>query len=69
MQLSTESARASSALEDRCLDFEPLRISDPFEIGISREFRLRGLAWGLTLSAILWSSFLVAGRELWSLWR
>jgi len=67
MPLSTGSAVAASVLREHRLYTSPL--SDPFEISIVREFRLRGVAWGLFLSAVCWCSLIAAGREVWSLWR
>jgi hypothetical protein len=69
MQLSTDSTWSASAPPEARL--EPGVPWGPFslEIVVDREFRLRGLAFGLFLSAVLWGSAFAGGRELWSLWR
>lgn len=68
MQLSVDAVCSNSTDEYR-LNPGPGWVPDAFEICVGREFRLRGLAWGLSLSAIFWASFIFAGHELWSLWR
>jgi hypothetical protein len=69
MQLSTDSTCSASAPPESRL--EPGTLWGPLsiEIVVDREFRLRGLALGLFLSAVLWGSAFAGGRELWGLWR
>jgi hypothetical protein len=73
MRVPTNSFRAASAFpENRFhtpLEWLPGQTAEPFEISIGREFRLRGLAWSVSFSAIFWCGLFAAGRELWSLWR
>ena len=44
-------------------------VADRFPARRSTHFHWQGLAWSLFLSAILWVSVFLAGRELWSLRR
>jgi hypothetical protein len=68
MQLSTDSTWSAHAL-DRRRPPNPSWVQATPEIKSSPNLRLRGLAWSVFLSAILWTGFIVAGRTLWSLWR
>ncbi|MGB6742469.1 MAG: hypothetical protein WBE38_02345 [Terracidiphilus sp.] len=43
--------------------------ADSLEPAIYPHFRLRMLAWSLSLSSVLWCSLIFAGRELWKVWR
>ncbi|HEY1767617.1 MAG TPA: hypothetical protein VGG26_08175 [Terracidiphilus sp.] len=68
MQLSTDSIWSAGAL-DRRRPPNPLWVQTAPEVRSKPHLRLRGLAWSVFLSALLWASFIVAGHTLWSLWR
>jgi hypothetical protein len=58
IQAAGHAARPASTLEDY--------LAEP---AISPHFRLRMLAWSVSLSSVLWCSLIFAGRELWKVWR
>ena len=43
--------------------------NDAAELLISPDFRPRMFAWAVTLSSVLWCTLILAGRELWKVWR
>jgi hypothetical protein len=77
MPSSEETVCANPARFECRLQLRPLWIPDPFEfpdtipfaIADSLQMRPRAVAWGVLISALLWGSFFMAGRALWSLWR
>jgi hypothetical protein len=69
MQLSADPILSACSRDDRRFKPEFSQLRYPLEICFKPKFRLRGLAWSLFLSTILWVSFILAGRALWSWWR
>ncbi|MGA7340267.1 MAG: hypothetical protein WBE72_05885 [Terracidiphilus sp.] len=69
MQLSADIVCAASTFTEARVELSAAWIPDPFEVCLRPELRLRGLAWGAFLSALLWTTLIFAGRALWSLWR
>jgi hypothetical protein len=64
MQQSTDSIWSASALNDRHCKPGPW-VRSSLHTRSKPQLQLRGLAWSIFLSAILWTSFIVVGRELW----
>jgi hypothetical protein len=69
MPSSAETVCANPAPTERRLPSQPLWVPDPFEVSGTLGMRFRTIAWGAVLSAVLWGSFFLAGRTLWSLLR
>jgi hypothetical protein len=73
MPLSEETVCANPARIEFRLPAPPLWVPDPFDIpemiSDTLQMRPRAIAWGVSVSALLWASFFLAGRALWSLWR
>ena len=77
MPSSEETVCANPARIECRLQSPPLWVPDlfeipdmiPYTISDSLQMRFRAVAWGVSLSALLWGSFFMAGRALWNLWR
>jgi hypothetical protein len=69
MPSSAETVCANPARVERRLELPPSWIADPLEITDTLQMRFRAIAWSALLSALLWSSFYLAGRALWMRWR
>ncbi|HTW60536.1 MAG TPA: hypothetical protein VMD55_01940 [Terracidiphilus sp.] len=69
MPSSAETVCASSAPVEYELESVPLWFLDPIEIPENLRIRFRAVAWGLSLSVLLWVSAFAAGRALWNWWR
>jgi len=42
---------------------------DGLELAIAPEFHLRMIAWSIGISSVLWYSLILAGVEVWKVWR
>jgi hypothetical protein len=69
MPFSEETVCANPARIENRLPSSPSWIPDPFEVCDTLQMRPRAVAWGVIISAPLWSSFFFAGRALWNWWR
>jgi hypothetical protein len=73
MPQSTQAAHPKSTIEDY---FAGLAAAcgaawdtDSAELSMSPHFRPRMFAWAVTLSSALWCTLILAGHELWKVWR
>lgn len=74
MPSSAEAVCANSAPVEFQLELPGLwirdsLIPDALEISETAHIRFRAVVWGVSLSALLWTSAFFAGRALWMLWR
>lgn len=69
MLSAAETVCANSAPIEWRLESPPVWIVEPFEVCHAAQIPFRGLAWGVSLSALLWGSLFLAVRTLWNLWR
>jgi hypothetical protein len=69
MLSSAETVCANSARVECRLPSPPAWITGSIEEYDSLQMRLRAVVWGVSLSALLWGSFFLAGRTLLRAWR